>query len=159
LIPHAIRSWAQDFDSPAGILKFNDGDIVKDLVVHVKPEEIPENDENFRIKLSLLKGRARLDEVGTTTDILILKNDSPVRFEKATVEVEEPDGSNAQQHTVRVFRGLDEDGLQPMGPSAGTIRVAYTFEGVSAGSGADFDGQNGIIEFGEGENRKDITFR
>ena len=95
--------------------------------------QIPEADEEFNVELTSVSGGATLNATSQSVVLIINTNDSPVRFAQPRYSFPE----NAGTVTIEVLRGLDTDGLTPLGPSDQTVTVEYWFYSGSALVGVD----------------------
>uniref|UniRef100_A0A8C3XBP1 Adhesion G-protein coupled receptor V1 n=1 Tax=Catagonus wagneri TaxID=51154 RepID=A0A8C3XBP1_9CETA len=80
------------------------GTVVYNLTV--LDDEVPENDEIFLIQLKGVEGGAEINTSRSSVEIIIKKNDSPVRFLQSVYLVPEED----HILTIPVVRGKDDNG-------------------------------------------------
>ncbi|XP_070543508.1 adhesion G-protein coupled receptor V1-like isoform X2 [Ptychodera flava] len=118
-------------------------------------EEVPENDETFTIHLTQVSGGATIDESGSSVQLTIRANDSPLRFSQSEYYVEEDAGSL----TIEVYRALSADGLSPLGPDTGSVLVSYFITPGTAVAGEDYIASppSGVLGFPEGVHRQQFV--
>ena len=58
------------------VLTFPEGETRFEYNISITPDTIVENDENFRIDLSLVNGRATIDQLASQTTVTIADDDS-----------------------------------------------------------------------------------
>ncbi|XP_008827569.1 adhesion G-protein coupled receptor V1 [Nannospalax galili] len=92
-------------------------------VIHnltVLDDEVPENDEIFLIQLKTVEGGAEMNDSRSSVEIILKKNDGPVRFIQSAYLVPEED----LILTIPVVRGKDKDG-NPIGSNECDVSVRY----------------------------------
>ncbi|XP_053330924.1 adhesion G-protein coupled receptor V1 [Spea bombifrons] len=91
----------EDLAPAKGNITFSTGHSVLLLNITVLDDQIPENDENFTLRLTNVYGGAEINSSRSSLQIRILKNDSPVRFGQSSYIVPEA----ADVITIPVIRG------------------------------------------------------
>ncbi|KAL1783722.1 G-protein coupled receptor 98 [Sigmodon hispidus] len=86
----------------------------------VLDDEVPENDEIFLIQLKSVEGGAEINASGSSVEITVKKNDSPVRFIQSVYLIPEDD----HVLTIPVLRGKDNDG-NLIGSDESEVSVRY----------------------------------
>lgn len=133
-----------DYLPKSGILTFNPGQTVKNIVVSVRGDTVYELPENFRVVLSDPSQGTLTKPVGTAT----LLNDDPIgiiRINDASVTESNNGVTNAN------FLVTLSNVTQPL------VRVKYATKSISALSGSDFITQTGTLTFTRGETVKTIS--
>ena len=141
-----------DFSPTQGQLEFTDQQQSQFIVLSVLPDDIPENNEVFTIKLVSPTGGASLAATNTEAQLIISSNDSPVRFSDAMVEVEE----DAGRVVLTLFRGLLTNGIQ-VGPLDTVTRVQYSTSSGTATAGVDYQTSSGTVVFNVGSAQQQIN--
>ena len=103
--------------------------------------------------MTSVSGGASLNDSTQSIVLIINANDSPLRFSQPVYTFPEDAGIV----TVEVQRGLDSDGVTPLGPSDETVTVNYWFYSGSAELGVDIVVTNGSLGFSPGEQRRTIS--
>lgn len=141
-----------DLSPTQGQLDFVDQQQSQFIVLSVLPDDIPENNEVFTIRLVSPTGGASLASSGTEAQLTIASNDSPVRFSDATVEVEE----DAGKVVLTLFRGLLTNGI-PVGPLTTVTTVQYSTSPGTATAGIDYQASTGVVVFSIGSAQQQIS--
>ena len=141
-----------DFSPAQGELVFSNEISLQTINLSIIPDEIPEGNETFTLRLSNPSGGAVLAGNLTEAQITILENDTPVRFTQAVTQVSEDSGSV----DVTITRGLLEDGTQ-IGNLDVETAVQYATVAGSATAGMDFTAQSDTITFSPGVNSQTIS--
>ncbi|XP_033109462.1 adhesion G-protein coupled receptor V1-like [Anneissia japonica] len=141
-----------DLNPTVGSVLFQDGQDNGTLTLRILTDRIPENDETFQIRLLEATGGAKLDEAKSTLTVIILKNDSPLRFSQTFYMFEEDAGTVS----VDVHRGLSADGVTQLGSDEGTVVVDYFMVSSSGKLGLDALASNGSLTFSPREYTKTI---
>uniref|UniRef100_A0A8C0C9F3 Adhesion G-protein coupled receptor V1 n=1 Tax=Balaenoptera musculus TaxID=9771 RepID=A0A8C0C9F3_BALMU len=94
------------------------GTVVYNLTV--LDDEVPENDEIFLIQLKSVEGGAEINTSRSSVEVIIKKNDSPVRFIQSVYLVPEEDHILA----IPVVRGKDDKGNM-IGSDEYEISISY----------------------------------
>ncbi|KAH0505721.1 G-protein coupled receptor 98 [Microtus ochrogaster] len=92
-------------------------------VIHnwtVLDDEVPENDEVFVIQLKTVEGGAEINASRSSVEIVVKKNDSPVKFVQSVYLIPEDD----HILTIPVVRGKDVDGNM-IGSDESEVSVSY----------------------------------
>lgn len=124
------------------------------ITFSVIPDDIPEENETFIVRLSNPKGGAALTEGGINAEITILENDTPIRFTQAVTEVSE----DSPSVEVTVTRGLLENGDRIGGLDFQTT-VQYATQDNTAIAGTDYVSQSGTITFLPGETSQTLSIQ
>ncbi|XP_075069096.1 adhesion G-protein coupled receptor V1 [Mixophyes fleayi] len=82
----------EDLIPAKGNITFTTGRSILVYNLTVLDDQIPENDENFTLRLTNVFGGAEINATRSTLQINIKKNDSPVRFSQSTYMVPETEG-------------------------------------------------------------------
>ena len=125
---------------------------VQTIVLNIMPDNIPEVNETYILRLLSPTGGAILADSLTQSEVIILENDSPIRFSQAVVEVAE----DANTIMLTVTRGLLEDGTQS-GNLGVEATVLYATEDGTATSGLDYTSLSGILTFPPGITSQTIS--
>ncbi|KAG8524634.1 Adhesion G-protein coupled receptor V1 [Galemys pyrenaicus] len=96
----------EDLSPVKGNITFPPGRATVVYNLTVLDDEVPENDEIFFIQLKSVEGGAEVNTSGNSVEIIIKKNDSPVRFIQSTYLVPEEDDTLL----IPVVRGKDDSG-------------------------------------------------
>ncbi|XP_038076858.1 adhesion G-protein coupled receptor V1-like isoform X2 [Patiria miniata] len=142
-----------DLTPVTGSVTISQGISTDALRIVILADLIPEDDEEFTVELTSVSGGATLNSSSQSVLLIINANDSPLRFAQPQYSFPE----NAGTVTVEVQRGLDTDGLTPLGPSDQTVTVEYWFYSGSAELGVDCVVTNGSLGFSPGEMTKTIS--
>ncbi|XP_053146642.1 adhesion G-protein coupled receptor V1 isoform X4 [Hemicordylus capensis] len=110
----------EDLSPSKGNITFSPGTAVLIYNLFILDDQIPENDEMFIIHLRSVEGGAEINASRKSVEIVIKKNDSPVRFSQSIYMVQEEDDIL----TVPVFRGKDDDG-NIIGPDEYEVSIHY----------------------------------
>lgn len=89
-------------------------------VLFVSGKQVPENDEVFVIQLKMVEGGAEINASRSSVEIVVKKNDSPVKFVQSVYSIPEDD----HILTIPVVRGKDVDGNM-IGPDESEVSVSY----------------------------------
>ncbi|EGW05954.1 G-protein coupled receptor 98 [Cricetulus griseus] len=96
----------EDLNPVRGNITFPPG---RATVIHnwtVLDDEVPENDEIFLIQLKSVEGGAEINASRSLVEIIVRRNDSPVKFLQSVYLIPEDD----HIVTIPVLRGKDDDG-------------------------------------------------
>ncbi|XP_054544211.1 adhesion G-protein coupled receptor V1 isoform X2 [Talpa occidentalis] len=96
----------EDLSPIKGNITFPPGRAIVVYNLTVLDDEVPENDELFFIQLKSVEGGAEVNTSRNSVEIIIKKNDSPVRFIQSTYLVPEED----HILLIPVVRGKDDSG-------------------------------------------------
>ncbi|KAI4570105.1 hypothetical protein MJT46_007399 [Ovis ammon polii x Ovis aries] len=96
----------EDLSPVKGNITFPPGKATVAYNLTVLDDEVPENDEIFLIQLKSVEGGAEINTSRSSVEIIVKKNDSPVRFIQNVYLVPEED----HVLTVPVVRGKDDSG-------------------------------------------------
>ncbi|CAH1797156.1 unnamed protein product [Owenia fusiformis] len=144
----------EDITPSVGNIVFAEGQSQREITIAVQPDQIPENDEVFIVRLMSATGgdsvnpeeRPLLEESGV--EITIQKNDAPIRFQNGNYRVDETEEITSLEIVIQ--RGLGDDGVSVIGPVDKPATVNYFVLSGSAVWDQDFTGINGTIGFGIG---------
>uniref|UniRef100_A0A4X2LMN9 Adhesion G-protein coupled receptor V1 n=1 Tax=Vombatus ursinus TaxID=29139 RepID=A0A4X2LMN9_VOMUR len=95
-----------DLSPVKGNITFPPGRAVMVYNLTVLDDEIPENDELFLVQLKSMEGGAEINTTRNSVEVVIRKNDSPIRFTQSSYLVPE----EADILTIPVVRGKNESG-------------------------------------------------
>uniref|UniRef100_A0A096MK89 Adhesion G-protein coupled receptor V1 n=1 Tax=Rattus norvegicus TaxID=10116 RepID=A0A096MK89_RAT len=110
----------EDLSPVRGNITFPPG---RATIIHnltVLDDEVPENDEMFLIQLRSVGGGAEINASRSSVEIIVKKNDSPVKFLQSVYVVPEDD----HVLTIPVVRGKDNNG-HPIGSDESQVSVRY----------------------------------
>lgn len=141
-----------DISPTQGQLNFANEERSKFIIISVLPDDIPENDEVFTIRLVNPTGGATLAASNTESQLTVSANDSPVRFADSVLTVGESDGAVM----LTVYRGLLSNGVQ-VGPLNSVTTVQYSTSSGTATGGADFVVSSGTVQFSIGSAARQIS--
>ncbi|KAM9694992.1 adhesion G-protein coupled receptor V1 [Trichechus inunguis] len=96
----------EDLSPVKGNITFPPGRATVIYNLTVLDDEVPENDEMFLIQLKSIEGGAEINTSRSSVEIIIKKNDSPVRFTQSVFLVPEED----HILIIPVLRGKDDSG-------------------------------------------------
>lgn len=132
-----------DYTAVGGSLNFTNGEAVKQVLVPINNDTLPEGNETFELELSAPSGGAQL--VGITSAIAtIIDNDAGVRFSSSSYAVNEV----GVQATITVLR---ENTL------TNTVAVNYATSDGTATNNLDYLSASGLLVFTNGETSKTFT--
>ncbi|XP_054843539.1 adhesion G-protein coupled receptor V1 [Eublepharis macularius] len=109
----------EDLSPVRGNITFPPGtaELIYNLLV--LDDQIPENDERFIIHLKSVEGGAEINASKKSVEIIIMKNDSPVRFTQGFYMVHEEDDII----TIPIVRGKEDSGN--IGPDEYEVSICY----------------------------------
>ncbi|NWQ77266.1 GPR98 protein, partial [Columbina picui] len=110
----------EDFSPARGNITFTPGRSMLIYNLTVLDDQVPENDELFVVRLRSVEGGAEINHTKNSVQIIIKKNDSPVRFVQSAYMVPE----EADVLTIQVVRGKDDSG-KLIGPDECEVSVTY----------------------------------
>nr|XP_031304026.1 adhesion G-protein coupled receptor V1 [Camelus dromedarius] len=111
----------EDLSPVKGNITFPPGRATVVYNLTVLDDEVPENDEIFLIQLKNVEGGAEINNPRSSVEIIIKKNDSPVRFVQSVYLVPEED----HILTIPVVRGKDDNG-NLIGSDEYEVLISYT---------------------------------
>ena len=136
---------SDDITRTSGEITFADQVSTQQITVFIVADDIPENNEQFTVRLMSVTGGGMLNSTDTEAMLTILENDSPIRFSQSEYRVSESDGTVS----LTVTRGLLEDGTQ-VGPINIATNVTLSTMNGTATPGQDYTTQQTIITFPAG---------
>ncbi|XP_027630761.1 adhesion G-protein coupled receptor V1 [Tupaia chinensis] len=110
----------EDLSPVKGNITFPPGRATVVYNLTVLDDEIPENDEIFLIQLKNVEGGAEINTSRNSIEVIIKKNDSPVRFVQSVYLVPEED----HILLIPVVRGKDHNG-NPIGSDEYEVSIGY----------------------------------
>ncbi|XP_018414734.1 PREDICTED: G-protein coupled receptor 98, partial [Nanorana parkeri] len=110
----------EDIYPAKGNITFSAGRSIMVYNLTVLDDQIPENDENFTLKLTNVYGGAEINATRDTLQLAIKKNDSPVRFVQSSYMVPETN----DVVTIPVLRGKTLTGMV-VGSDDSEVSVTY----------------------------------
>uniref|UniRef100_A0ACB8EQA8 G-protein coupled receptor 98 n=1 Tax=Sphaerodactylus townsendi TaxID=933632 RepID=A0ACB8EQA8_9SAUR len=110
----------EDLSPIRGNITFPPGTAELIYNLFVLDDQIPENDERFLIHLKSVEGGAEINASKKSVEIIIRKNDSPVRFTQGVYMAHEEDDII----TIPIFRGKEDDG-NIIGPDEYEVSIHY----------------------------------
>ncbi|XP_033623594.1 adhesion G-protein coupled receptor V1 [Fukomys damarensis] len=111
----------EDLSPISGNITFPPGRATITYNLTVLDDEVPENDEIFLIQLKSVEGGAEINISRNSVEIIIKKNDAPVRFFQSIYLVSEDDHTL----TIPVVRGKDNNG-NLIGSDEYEVSIRYT---------------------------------
>ena len=117
----------------------------QEISVFIVADDIPENSEQFTVRLTSVTGGEMLNSTDTEAMLTILENDSPIQFSQSEYSVLESAGTV----TLTVTRGLLEDGTQT-GPTDVVTNVTLSTMNGTASPGQDYTTRQTVITFPAG---------
>lgn len=133
-----------DYQSNAGTLTFNPGDLTKTVTVLVNGDTTDEPNETFFVNLTNAVNAVILDSQGQGT---INDNDAAPSLSINDVTVTEGDsGTTAAAFTVTLSAA-----------SGFTVTANYATADNTANAGSDYQAASGVVTFNPGETSKQIT--
>lgn len=138
------NSASLDISPSQGQVTFNDQENSMNFTLSILPDNFPENNETFNIRLVNPTGGALISETSSQAQLVIRSNDSPVRFSSADVEVSESNGTVE----LLVYRG-NINGSQ-VGPLNQVTIVQYSTASGTATTDEDFTSSSGTVTFESG---------
>lgn len=136
---------SDDVTPTSGEITFADLMSSQQINISIINDDIPENNEQFTVRLVSVTGGGMLNSAGTEATLTILENDSPIRFNQPEYRVLESDGTV----NLTITRGLLEDGTQ-VGPINLATNVTLTTMNGTATPGQDYITQQTVIAFPAG---------
>ncbi|XP_060617754.2 adhesion G-protein coupled receptor V1 isoform X2 [Anolis sagrei] len=115
------NSPEEDLSPVRGNISFPPGTAVLIYNLFILDDQIPENDELFILHLKSVEGGAEINTSRNSLEIIIKKNDSPVRFTQNIYMVYEEDDTL----TIPVIRGKDDSG-NLIGPDENEVSICYS---------------------------------
>ncbi|MBZ3889709.1 G-protein coupled receptor 98, partial [Sciurus carolinensis] len=113
----------EDLSPVRGNITFPPGRATVIYNLTVLDDEVPENDEIFLIHLKSLEGGAEINTSRNSVEIIIKKNDAPVRFIQSVYLVPEED----HVLVIPVIRGKDNNG-NLIGSDEYEVSIRYTIK-------------------------------
>ncbi|XP_059551072.1 adhesion G-protein coupled receptor V1 [Myotis daubentonii] len=110
----------EDLSPAKGNISFPPGIAIVVYNLTVLDDEVPENDETFLIQLKSVEGGAEINTSRSSVEIIIKKNDSPVRFIQSNYLVPEED----HILIIPVIRGKNDSGY-PIGSDEYEVSISY----------------------------------
>ncbi|EPQ10965.1 G-protein coupled receptor 98, partial [Myotis brandtii] len=110
----------EDLSPVKGNISFPPGIAIVVYNLTVLDDEVPENDETFLIQLKSVEGGAEINTSRSSVEIIIKKNDSPVRFIQSNYLVPEED----HILIIPVVRGKNDSGY-PIGSDEYEVSISY----------------------------------
>lgn len=86
-----VTNPTTDLSVSRGSVTFVEGQQSASFQISAVPDDIPEANETYTIRLSGVSGDGRLADTATTATLVILQNDDPIRFSSSVSQVEEGD--------------------------------------------------------------------
>ncbi len=144
----------EDIFPTQGLVVFPNEISSQTVVLYVFPDDLPEGNETFTLRLSNPEGGATLAEGSTDALITILENDTPISFTQAVTGASEEAGLV----DVVVTRGLLENGVQ-VGDLTVPSTVQYATMDGTATAGTDYVSQSDTITFSPGETSRSLSIQ
>lgn len=136
-----------DISTVMGEVVFQDQISVEEIVVSILADDLPEDDEQFTVRLLSVTGGGMLSSTNITASLTIRENDSPIRFSQSVYRVDESDGVV----NITITRGLLEDGSQvgPINETTTVVLLTIDLNGT-ASPGQDYTTVQRIVTFDPG---------
>ena len=136
-----------DISTVMGEVVFQDQISMEEIVVSILADDLPEDDEQFSVRLLSVTGGGMLSSTNITASLTIQENDSPIRFSQSVYRVDESDGVV----NITITRGLLEDGSQvgPINETTTVVLLTIDLNGT-ASPGQDYTTVQRIVTFDPG---------
>ena len=136
-----------DISTVMGEVVFQDKISMEEIVVSILADDLPEDDEQFSVRLLSVTGGGMLSSTNITASLTIQENDSPIRFSQSVYRVDESDGVV----NITITRGLLEDGSQvgPINETTTVVLLTIDLNGT-ASPGQDYTTVQRIVTFDPG---------
>uniref|UniRef100_A0A1X7VF86 Staphylococcus aureus surface protein A n=3 Tax=Amphimedon queenslandica TaxID=400682 RepID=A0A1X7VF86_AMPQE len=145
------NSASLDVSLGQGQLIFEDGQNASNFTLSILPDNIPENNETFTVRLYNPGGGAVVADNDNEAQLIIISNDTPLRFASSSIEVSE----NVGTAQLTVYRG-DIGGVS-IGPLDQVTTVQYsTLPTGTAIAGLDYTYTTGTLTFPSGSTSATI---
>ncbi|KAK6179039.1 hypothetical protein SNE40_011486 [Patella caerulea] len=144
----------QDVAPTTGQITFSEGERENVLQLQVRADNIPENSEKFIVRLTSATNGASISR--GEIEVIVMANDAPIQFEKANYRYDE--GPGLKVTSVNIFRGLDKDGVTPLGPIDTEVSADIILVTGTAIFGRDFSGTSSKLIFAPGTIKTNFTF-
>ncbi|XP_055956200.1 adhesion G-protein coupled receptor V1 [Patella vulgata] len=144
----------QDVAPTTGQITFSEGERENVLQLQVSADNIPENSERFIVRLTSATDGASISR--GEIEVIVMANDAPIQFEQANYRYDEGPGSKVT--SVNIFRGLDKDGVTPLGPIDTEVSADIILVTGTAIFGRDFSGTSSKLTFAPGTIKTNFTF-
>ena len=158
-IPHTLAQvvdgpdlGVDDITPTQGRLVFPDQSSTQPLTITLTPDEVPEGNETFTLRLSNPMGGATLSTSTTEAQLTVLENDTPIRFSELVTQVSEDAGTV----DIVVTRGILEDGSQ-VGSTDVTTTVQLSTSDGTATAGQDYTSQSLTLTFAPGSTSQTLS--
>lgn len=140
-----LTATSGDFTAASGTISFAPGETTKTIAVNVTEDPTDENDETFRVTLSLpTNATLGASTIHTRT---ILDNDDPPAVQLTTAS------SSGLETTTSFTVTISLSAL-----SGRTVSVPYTMIAGTAGPGTDYVLAENTVTFAAGTNSSNVTF-
>ncbi|XP_062371958.1 adhesion G-protein coupled receptor V1 [Sardina pilchardus] len=151
----------EDLSPDRGNITFLPGQAEVVFSIVIQDDKIPEDDEMFTVQLTEVQGGALLNPNRSSIDILISRNDAPIRMSQPYLAVPEIDAII----NLTVTRGLTDDD-QPIGSDEREVSIAYMVVSGNnstnmATAGVDFEDLQleQVVFFPVGVHKVQLHFR
>lgn len=135
-----------DFQTTAGIVTFNPGEVSKTITVPVVGDVLVEQNETFLVQLSNVSNNATLSPTQSTATVTIVEDDQLVLSVNNVTLIEGDTGSPNAAFTVSLSAASNQ-----------AVSVNYSAVSGTATSNTDFTPTTGTINFSPGETLKTVT--
>ena len=135
-----------------GHLIFPDQSSAQFLTITITPDQVPERNETFTLRLSNPGGGATLSTSLTETQVTIVENDTPIRFSQAVTQVSEDVGSVE----LTITRGFLGDGTRVGNTDISTTVQLSTSNGTAAAN-TDYISQSQTLTFPPGSTSQTVS--
>ncbi|XP_041926588.1 adhesion G-protein coupled receptor V1 [Alosa sapidissima] len=151
----------EDLSPDRGNITFLPGQAKVVFSIIIQDDKIPEDDERFTVQLTEAQGGALLNPNRSSIDILISRNDAPIRMSQPYLAVPETDAII----NLTITRGLAEDD-QPIGSDEHEVSIAYMVVSGNSSTNmatADVDFEDlqlkQVVVFPAGVHKVQLRFR
>ena len=146
------NSASLDVSPSQGQLMFAEGQNTTTFAISILPDSLPENNETFTVRLRNPRGGAVIVESNKEAQLIIISNDTPLRFASSMVEVSESIGAVK----LVVYRG--HIGGVAYGPLDQVTTVQYATSSTgTAIAGLDYSFTSGTLSFPSGSSNATIS--
>ena len=146
------NSASLDVSPSQGQLMFAEGQNTTTFAISILPDSLPENNETFTVRLRNPRGGAVIVESNKEAQLIIISNDTPLRFASSMVEVSESIGAVK----LVVYRG--DIGGVAYGPLDQVTTVQYATSSTgTAIAGLDYSFTSGTLSFPSGSSNATIS--
>ncbi len=151
VLPSDSNFGSDDISPVRGQIMFVEGSVLENITLTVTPDNIPEPNELWLVRLSNPTGGAVLAQQNIEASVTILANDAPISWSQDITSVDESSGSVL----LTITRGLLAGGNRAGDLSTESI-VQVTTNSGSASSGSDFSPISETVTFAPGSSSMSV---